>query len=266
MTSINIPKDHPRAESLRIREKLIEHYNEGVVASAGLIAHGRGEAFDYLLGEKTTTPALKAIEAAAALLLTAKKPVISVNGNTAALTAKEIVKLAEVVNAKIEVNLFYRTPKRELAIKKLLEKAGAKEVLGVGENASARIPELGSERRRVDPRGILVADVVLVPLEDGDRTEALVKMGKKVIAVDLNPLSRTAQKATITIVDNVVRAMPKLVETAEKLKAQGNAKCREILRNFDNKQNLAESINLIKNRLLEATEKGEPLTVEAEKL
>ncbi|MEM3725745.1 MAG: 4-phosphopantoate--beta-alanine ligase [Candidatus Bathyarchaeia archaeon] len=266
MTSINIPKDHPRAESLRIREKLIEHYNEGVVASAGLIAHGRGEAFDYLLGEKTTTPALKAIEAAAALLLTAKKPVISVNGNTAALTAKEIVKLSEVVNAKIEVNLFYRTPKRELAIKKLLEKAGAKEVLGVGENASARIPELGSERRRVDPRGILVADVVLVPLEDGDRTEALVKMGKKVIAVDLNPLSRTAQKATITIVDNVVRAMPKLVETAEKLKAQGNAKCREILRNFDNKQNLAESINLIKNRLLEATEKGEPLTVEAEKL
>ncbi|MEM3823477.1 MAG: phosphopantothenate/pantothenate synthetase, partial [Candidatus Bathyarchaeia archaeon] len=174
---MKIPKDHPRAESLRIREKLIEHYNEGVVASAGLIAHGRGEAFDYLLGEKTTTPALKAIEAAAALLLTAKKPVISVNGNTAALTTKEIVKLAEVVNAKIEVNLFYRTPKRELAIKKLLEKAGAKEVLGVGENASARIPELGSERRRVDPRGILVADVVLVPLEDGDRTEALVKMG-----------------------------------------------------------------------------------------
>lgn len=266
MTSINIPKDHPRAESLRIREKLIEHFNEGVVAQAGLIAHGRGEAFDYLLGEKTTAPALKAIEAAAAMLLTAKTPVISVNGNTAALTAKETVKLAEVVNAKIEVNLFYRTTERELAIKKLLEKAGAKEVLGVGENASARIPELGSERRHVDPRGILVADVVLVPLEDGDRTEALVKMGKKVIAVDLNPLSRTSQKATITIVDNVVRAMPKLVETAEKLKAQGNAKCREILRNFDNKQNLAESIKLIKNRLLEAAEKGEALTVEAKKL
>jgi len=266
MTSIKIPKDHPRAESLRIREKLIEHYNKGVVASAGLIAHGRGEAFDYLLGEKTTAPALKAIEAAAAMLLTAKHPVISVNGNTAALVAEEIVKLAEVANAKIEVNLFYRTPKRELAIKKLLEKAGAKEVLGVGKNASARIPELGSERRHVDYRGILIADVVLVPLEDGDRTEALVKMGKKVIAVDLNPLSRTAQNATITIVDNVVRAMPKLVETTEKLKAQGLEKCHEILCNFDNKRNLAESINLIKNRLLEAAEKGEPLTVEAGKL
>ncbi|MGB9714076.1 MAG: 4-phosphopantoate--beta-alanine ligase [Candidatus Bathyarchaeales archaeon] len=266
MTGINIPKDHPRAESLRIREKLIEYFNEGVVASAGLIAHGRGEAFDYLLGEKTTAPALKAIEAATAMLLTAKKPVISVNGNTAALVAQEIVELAEAVNAKIEVNLFYRTPERELAIKKLLEKAGAKEVLGIGENTSAQIPELGSERRRVDARGILVADVVLVPLEDGDRTEALVKMGKKVIAVDLNPLSRTAQNATITIVDNVVRAMPKLIETTEKLKAQGNAKCREILRNFDNKRILAESINLIKNRLLEAAKKGEPLSVEAEKL
>jgi 4-phosphopantoate--beta-alanine ligase len=265
MTNIKIPKDHPRAESLKIREKLIEHYDEGVVASAGLIAHGRGEAFDYLLGEKTTAPALKAIEAAAAMLLTAKKPVISVNGNIAALVAEEIVQLAEVVNAKIEVNLFYRTSERELAIKKLLEKAGAKEVLGVGKSASARIPELGSERRRVDPKGILVADVVLVPLEDGDRTEALVKMGKKVIAVDLNPLSRTSQKATITIVDNVVRAMPKLVETMKKLKMQGLEKCREILRNFDNNQNLAESINLIKERLSKAAEKGEQLTVEAEK-
>lgn len=252
MKIINIPKDHPRAESLKIREKLIEHYTKGIVASAGLIAHGRGEAFDYLLGENTTAPALKAIEAAAAMLLTAENPVISVNGNTAALVAEEIVKLAKVTNAKIEVNLFYRTRKRELAIKRLLERSGAKEVLGVGKNASAKIPGLGSERRRVDSRGILVADVVLVPLEDGDRTEALIKMRKKVIAVDLNPLSRTSQKATITIVDNVIRAMPKLVEAARKLKAQGVEKCLEILRNFDNKRNLAESISQIKEYLSKA--------------
>jgi 4-phosphopantoate--beta-alanine ligase len=265
MTSIEIPKNHPRAESLKIREKLIEHFNEGVVASAGLIAHGRGEAFDYLLGEKTTAPAKKAIEAAAAMLLTAKKPVISVNGNTAALVAPEIVKLAKIVDAKIEVNLFYRTMEREVAIKRLLEKAGAKEILGVGKEASVTIPELGSERRRVDPRGIFIADVVLVPLEDGDRTEALLKMDKKVIGIDLNPLSRTAQKATITIVDNVVRALPKLVEAAKKLKMYGVEKCREIISNFDNKRNLAESINLIKERLEEAAEKGETLTVEAKK-
>jgi 4-phosphopantoate--beta-alanine ligase len=264
MTSIKVPSEHPRAESLRIREKLVEHYHKGVVATAGLIAHGRGEAFDYILGEKTTKPALNAIKTAAATLLTAEKAVISVNGNTAALVAEEIVRLANVTKAKIEVNLFYRSLERELKIKELLEKAGADEVLGVGEDASAKIRELQSERRRVDPRGILVADVVLVPLEDGDRTEGLVKMGKKVIAIDLNPLSRTAQKATITIVDNVVRATPKLVETAEKLK-QDLKKCHEILLNFDNKKNLAESITLIKERLSKIAEKGEHLTLEDEK-
>lgn len=264
MTTIKIPPEHPRAESLRIREKLIEYYHKGVVAAAGLIAHGRGEAFDYMLGEKTTKPALNTIKAAAATLLTAEKAVISVNGNTAALVTQEIVRLANVTKAKIEVNLFYRSLERELKIKELLEKAGADEVLGVGEDASARIPELGSERRRVDPRGVLVADVVLVPLEDGDRTEALVKMGKKVIAIDLNPLSRTAQKATITIVDNVVRATPKLVEMAGKLK-QDIKKCHEILLNFDNKKNLPESITLIKERLSRLAEKGEYITSEDEK-
>jgi len=254
MTSIKVPPEHPRAESLQIREKLVEYYHRGVVASAGLIAHGRGEAFDYMLGEKITKPALNAVKAAAATLLTAEKAVISVNGNTAALVAEEIVRLAQITKAKIEVNLFYRSVDRELAIKGVLEKAGAHEVLGVGEDASAKIPELGSERRRVDPRGILVADVVLVPLEDGDRTEALVKMGKKVIAIDLNPLSRTSQKATITIVDNVVRATPKLVEIVGKLE-HDLKKCNEILLNFDNKKNLAESITLIKGRLSKLAEK-----------
>jgi 4-phosphopantoate--beta-alanine ligase len=261
MENVKIPPEHPRAKSLRIREKLIEQYNKGVVASAGLIAHGRGEAFDYLLGETTTKSALDAIRAAAATLLAAKNPVISVNGNTAALSPKEVVQLAYITRAKIEINVFYRSIDREIAIKKLLEDAGAHEVLGVGKNASEKIPELGSERRRVDPRGIFVADVVLVPLEDGDRTEALVRMGKKVVAIDLNPLSRTSQKATITIVDNVVRAMPKLVEIAEKLRLQG-MKCREILLSFNNQKNLAESIMLIKKRLSKIAEKSEHLTLE----
>lgn len=256
MTKVEIPPEHPRAESLKIREKLIENYVKGVVASAGLIAHGRGEAFDYLLGERTTEPALKAIKAAAAALLTAERPVISVNGNTAALAAEDTVKLAKAADAKIEVNLFYRSIERETAIKRLLEKAGAAEVLGVGEDASARIPELTSERRRVDPRGILIADVVLVPLEDGDRTEALVRMGKKVIAIDLNPLSRTAQKASITIVDNVVRAMPKLVETVKKLKMESLDERRKILLQFDNHRNLAESLDIIRERLSKLAEEG----------
>jgi len=261
MTHINIPPDHPRAESLTIREKLVERHLEGIVAASGLIAHGRGEAFDYLLGEKTTRPASKAIRAAAAMLLTAENPVISVNGNTAASVAEEVVKLAEIAEAKIEVNLFYRSLERVLAIKKLLEKAGARQVLGVGKRASARIPELRSERRRVDPRGIMAADAVLVPLEDGDRTEALVRLGKKVIAVDLNPLSRTAQKATITIVDNIVRAAPRLVQAAQKLKEQGVEKCREVLLNFDNRKNLAESIALIDENLLKKFSRESTRTV-----
>ena len=257
MTSTKIPTEHPRAESLRIRERLIEHFLDGIVVEAGLIAHGRGEAFDYLLGERTTKPALQAIEAAAAMLLNAKKPVISVNGNAATLAAEGIVKLAEVVNARIEVNLFYRSREREVAAKKLLERAGAHEILGIGENASSRIAELNSERRRVDPRGILAADVVIVPLEDGDRTEALVKMLKKVIAIDLNPLSRTARKATITIVDNIVRTIPKLVETAQELTKKSPRERSKILQNFDNGINLAESLRLIKENLSRTAERME---------
>ncbi|MGB1233122.1 MAG: phosphopantothenate/pantothenate synthetase family protein, partial [Poseidonia sp.] len=42
--------------------------------------------------------------------------------------------------------------------------------------------------------GILESDVILVPLEDGDRCNALVAMGKTVIVIDLNPLSRSAQQ------------------------------------------------------------------------
>ncbi|MGD8565920.1 MAG: 4-phosphopantoate--beta-alanine ligase [Candidatus Bathyarchaeota archaeon] len=252
---MKVPPDHPRAESLHIREKLVENHQTNVVATAGLIAHGRGEAFDYLLGEKTTEPALKAIRAAASSLILAAKPVISVNGNVAALVSKDIVQLAQVADAKIEINLFYRSIKRETAIKNLLKKSGAKEVLGVGENASSKIPELGSERRRVDPRGILTADVVFVPLEDGDRTEALIEMGKKVITIDLNPLSRTAQKATITIVDNVVRATPRLIETVRELKTN-TIKAHEVLQRFDNSRNIANSISMIKKRLSKIAEEN----------
>ncbi len=251
-----IPRDHPRAESLKIREKLVNHYNMGVVAQAGLIAHGRGEAFDYLLGEKTTEPALKAITAAAATLLAAKHSVISVNGNAAALVTRDIVELSEVVGAKVEVNLFHRSIERERAIESVLREAGATKVFGVGRAASARIQEIGSERRRVDPRGIFVADVVLVPLEDGDRTEALVRMGKKVIAIDLNPLSRTAQLATITIVDNIVRAMPTFVRIAEELRTEDKEKLKAISSNFDNKKNLGESIDLINQHVSEIAESG----------
>ncbi|MEM3555487.1 MAG: 4-phosphopantoate--beta-alanine ligase [Candidatus Micrarchaeia archaeon] len=239
-----IPENHPRRKSLLLREKLIRGYREGIVCEAGLIAHGRGEAFDYLLGERTRKPARKAIRAAAAALLLAKHPVISVNGNAAALAAEEIAKLAKELNCKVEVNLFYRTQRRAEKIAKKLRKAGVKEVLGVND-ATARIPELFSERRKVSRKGIYKADCVLIPLEDGDRCEALVRMGKRTIAVDLNPLSRTAVKADITIVDEVTRALPLLLEEVKKLKKKSKGYLASILKKYNNKKTLEESRKLI---------------------
>ena len=240
-----IPKSHPRAASLHIREKLVRGYREGLVVEEGLLAHGRGEMFDYLIGEKTSKPSQNAIKAAARALLKARLPVISVNGNFATLCPKEIVQLGIITRAKIEINLFYANGKRKKAIAHVLKRNGAKEILGIDPRFSRKIPRLDSARRIVDKRGIFSADVVLIPLEDGDRTIALKKSGKKVITFDLNPLSRTAQTADITIVDNVIRGMKILIATCKKLK-------REDLENnfkFDNKRNLSEAILVMKNNL-----------------
>lgn len=219
-------------------------FDVGLVVPEGLAAHGRGEAFDYLLGERTTKQAEKAIKAAAAMLLSAKSPVISVNGNVAALLPDEIVELSKVTGAKLEVNLFHGSRAREMKIAGWLRKHSAEEVLGVDAKFFKKIPEIQSNRRKVDGRGIAVADVVFVPLEDGDRTGALKKLGKKVIAVDLNPTSRTALAADITIVDNITRTVPRLVEAARKL-SLGREDFHKIVKGFDNKANLGESLKLV---------------------
>jgi len=238
-----IPKSHPRVISLLIRERLVSGFDDGLVAKEGLIAHGRGETFDYLLGEKTTKNAKKAIKAAALALILAKSPVISVNGNIAALCTKEIVQLAKIVNAKIEVNLFYFDKKRKQNIARLLKKNRVKKILGLDPKSSRRISGLDSPRRVVDKDGIYSADTVLVPLEDGDRTLALKKAGKQVITFDLNPLSRTAQTADITIVDNVVRGLKDLIKECKKL-----SKNPETIQ-FNNKRNLSEAISEIRKNL-----------------
>lgn len=245
MTKQLIPHNHPRAKSLYIREKLVDAFDDGLVAKEGLMAHGRGEAFDYLIGERTSKAAKTAIKSASIMLVSAKNAVISVNGNIAGLCPKEIVDLARVTGAKIEINLFYASKKRKQAIYKTLKKNGAKNVLGIQKKNSITLSGLDSARRIVDKNGIYSADVVLVPLEDGDRTSALKNLGKKVIAIDLNPLSRTAQAADITIVDNVVRSMKELIISCKKMK---NKKPSEI--KFDNKNNLNRSIIEIKNHLI----------------
>ncbi|MBI2651266.1 phosphopantothenate/pantothenate synthetase [Candidatus Woesearchaeota archaeon] len=240
---MKIPKSHPRFASLMTRELIADAVKKGIASEHGLIAHGRGEAFDYLLGEKTTENAKKSIKVAAALMLLAKYPVISINGNAAALAPKELVALSKIVPAKLEVNIFHKSRHRELKIKEHLIKNGAKEVLMPQKNFQIKFLE--SNRKYANKDGIYKADVVFVPLEDGDRTEALIKNGKKVITIDLNPLSRTAKNATITIVDNIMRAMPLLISSIKRFKSlkTSEKELNFICSNYDNKKILKDSLN-----------------------
>ncbi|RLF35347.1 MAG: hypothetical protein DRN08_03195, partial [Thermoplasmata archaeon] len=238
-----IPKDHPRYLSLTLRKKISEYMKKGIVHETGLIAHGRGEAFDYLLGETTTRHAEEAEKTAAAALLLAKKPVISINGNVTALAAKECISLANCIPAKLEINLFHRTNSRVKKITKELHRMGAKEVYG--QKTDAKIPGIQHDRALCSKKGIFSADVILVPLEDGDRTQALKNMGKKVIAIDLNPLSRTAKTADITIVDNIIRAIPNIEKWIYKLKKMDKKELKKIIQKWDNKKMLRETLIFI---------------------
>lgn len=237
-----IPSDHPRYRSLLTRERLAECAKKGIVAWEGLTAHGRGEAFDYLIGERTTESALFAERVAAALLLKARHPVISVNGNTAALAAPEISALQKACGARVEVNLFHRTETRIKKIETLLEKSGV--AISTG-NAEQLLP-LSHDRAWCRRGGIFSADVVLVPLEDGDRCQALVDMGKTVIAIDLNPLSRTARSATITIVDELTRALPHITQACYELSGDEKEK---LINSVDNHYLLSEAIREMTVRL-----------------
>ncbi|MCU4719014.1 4-phosphopantoate--beta-alanine ligase [Halapricum hydrolyticum] len=228
---LDVPESHPRYESLFTRHRIEEGVEKGITSKQGLIAEGRGEAFDYLLGERTIESADEAERVAAAHLLLADNPVLSVNGNVAALVPGEIVELAAATGADIEVNLFNRTDERMEAIDDHLREHGARNVKGLA--GDGRIPGLDHERAKVDADGIGSADVVLVPLEDGDRAEALGEMGKTEIVIDLNPLSRSAQVAAVPIVDNVLRAVPNITVHARELADESDATLEAIVDGFD---------------------------------
>ena len=257
MIRVKIPDTHPRAESLRVRERLIEALEAGVLTESGLIAHGRGECFDYLIGEKTQSFALRAEKAAVATLLLAEHPVISVNGNAAALCAVELIELSSLLDAKLELNLFYRSARREKAISKLFRKLGFEGLLG-NRTQRASIRGLDGGRAKVNPKGLLIADTVMLAIEDGDRTLSLSRLGKNVIAIDLNPLSRTASAASITIVDNILRAIPRMIELAKDLRYRSTWELREILESYDNSKNLREAIGFIRTRLNSVSQNGSP--------
>lgn len=241
-----IAPTHPRASSLIIREKLVDGFKNGIVVPHGLIAHGRGEAFDYLLGERTTKYAYEAEKAAVCLLLLSKKSIISVNGNTAALCARDLVTLSNVTKSRIEVNLFHKSVARSNTIARILKKEDAFDVLGLDDKSKMMIKDISSNRKYVDKNGIMNSDTIFVALEDGDRTESLVKKGKKVISVDLNPLSRTAIASNITIVDNIVRVIPNMIKISEQLVKKDKYYLLQLINNFDNKENIHKSLLIIK--------------------
>lgn len=241
-----LSKAHPRYESLVLRDKIVKASKEGYLADSAMIAHGRGEAFDYLLGEKTTTPAKRAMYVTVALMILSKNPVISVNGNTTALAIDEIIEFAEAINAKIEINLFYRTDERVEKITELYKNHGYGEILGSLDDEIMYINEIKNPRASASKNGIYSADTILVPLEDGDRAEILAKSGKNIITIDLNPLSRTSKMSDVSIVDNVVRAIPFMTKIAKDLESQDEELLKEIIKDFDNETNLKESLELFK--------------------
>lgn len=241
-----IPKSHPRYESLVLRDKMVKAAEKGYLADSALIAHGRGEAFDYLIGEKTTYPAKRAMYVAVAALLLSKNPVISVNGNATALAIDDIIDLADAVNAKIEINLFYRTDERVKIITKLYRDHGYPDILGTLDDEIEYLTGIENNRATASKTGIYSADTVLIPLEDGDRAEILKKSGKNIITIDLNPLSRTSKMSDVSIADNIVRAIPFMTKIAQDLKTQDKIVLMEMVNEFDNEENLKESLQQIK--------------------
>ncbi|GAB7015822.1 4-phosphopantoate--beta-alanine ligase [Methanogenium cariaci] len=240
-----IPKDHPRYQSLVARERIADAVRSNIVVVEGASAHGRGEAFDYLLGEASSASAKRAEKTAAAFLLAGSRPIISVNGNTAALAADEIRELAEASGAAVEVNLFHRTEERMAAITAHLQAAGVTVLEGTAE----RLLPLSHDRALCLREGIYAADVVLVPLEDGDRCEALVSMGKTVITIDLNPLSRTAQTATLTIVDELTRALPRITQACRNMTHETG---EQLMADHDNQRLLYAALQRMQETLADA--------------
>ncbi|MEM3373062.1 MAG: phosphopantothenate/pantothenate synthetase [Candidatus Anstonellales archaeon] len=245
----NIPRDHPRYLSLIMRETLVKGFELGIVNLNGLIAHGRGEAFDYLLGEKSHNFSIKAIEAAMAKLHLSKNTVFSVNGNVAMLIPEQLKEFQDLTKIKVEINLFHRSLIRIKKIKKHLESYGISVINSDDDSDIVDIRVIKSDRALVSRNGIYSADVVIVPLEDGDRTLALKKLNKFVIAIDLNPLSRTAKEADITIVDNLIRVMPLFISYYKKLGKLDRSELNKIINSFNNKKNLREAEKAIRQSL-----------------
>jgi 4-phosphopantoate--beta-alanine ligase len=173
-----------------------------------------------------------------------------VNGNTAAILPKDLVLLSKELNVPLEVNLFYRTEERVGRIVEHLKKNGALVVLG---ERKIRLKEIEHARGIVDERGIYGADTVLLALEDGDRTKKLKDMGKTTIAIELNPFSRTARDASITIIGNVVSVIPEMVRCARVMKRTKKKELERLVEEFKNEETLLNQMRTIAKNMRDIT-------------
>lgn len=177
------------------------------------------------------------------------------NGNVAVLCPEEIIELGNLVNAPLEINLFYRTREREMAIETAMKQAGAEKLLGIDPDKQTTIEEISHQRRIVDVDGIAISDCVFVPLEDGDRTQALKHLQKEVVTVDLNPLSRTSLAASVSITNNISRAVVEMVDIARDLRNLSREELLVERSKLDNRELLKTALKFMSNRLVKlATE------------
>ncbi|MBA7544957.1 hypothetical protein ES705_37319 [subsurface metagenome] len=74
-------------------------------------------------------------------------------------------------------------------------------------------------------------------------------MGKKVITIDLNPLSRTSLWSNVTIVNNLIRAIPEMMDIARSMKTMGKQELEAMMTNFDNFQTIRKMLIFFNERL-----------------
>ena len=127
-----------------------------------------------------------------------------------------------------------------------LKAHGASNVLG--KKGDARL-DLDHDRAIVDDEGIYSLDVVLVPLEDGDRCGTLVSMGQHVITIDLNPLSRTSLSSNVSIIDNITRAIPNMVQFAKEMKHNKTEELQSIVDSYNNDKVLSSAMYEMSEKL-----------------
>ena len=80
-------------------------------------------------------------------------------------------------------------------------------------------------------------------------------MGKIVITIDLNPLSRTATMSDISIIDNLVRVIPEMIKQSRKMLKYSDSDLKKIIKKFDNQKQLNLTLRYMSKRLIDLTKK-----------